>query len=151
LATISSPSLSENRIYYRRTNGELILNHKTIVPCRESDTKGVLKLSLRPGLSRESRWSPLVTSLFGMKFETLVETDDCVESQLIDSAGETHVVKSKYAIGCGGAGSRVRRIGGNLIGRPASSIYSAQEENIRWSTSRMPVFTHDALSRRPKA
>jgi FAD-dependent monooxygenase len=54
-----------------------------------------------------------------MKFETLVETDDGVESQLIDSAGETHVIKSKYVIGCDGAGSHVRRtIGGNLIGGP---------------------------------
>ena len=61
----------------------------------------------------------MVTSFFGMKFETLVETNDCVESQLIGSAGEMHVVKSKYVIGCDGAGSHVRRaIGGNLIGGP---------------------------------
>ena len=78
-------------------------------------SQAIFEAWLKPRIQAE----PLVTSFFGMKFEALVETDDCVESQLIDSAGETHVIRSKYVIGCDGAGSRVRRtIGGNLIGGP---------------------------------
>jgi 2-polyprenyl-6-methoxyphenol hydroxylase-like FAD-dependent oxidoreductase len=54
-----------------------------------------------------------------MKFDSLTETDNGVKSQLTDAAGESHVISSKYVVGCDGAGSRVRRsIGGNLIGGP---------------------------------
>jgi 2-polyprenyl-6-methoxyphenol hydroxylase-like FAD-dependent oxidoreductase len=61
----------------------------------------------------------LITSVFGMKLDSLAETDNGVESQLTDATGESHVIRSKYVVGCDGAGSRVRRsIGGNLIGGP---------------------------------
>lgn len=78
-------------------------------------SQAIFEAWLKPRIQAE----PLIDSVFGMKFEDLVETDGGIESQLTDTAGETHVVKSKYVIGCDGAESRVRRsIGGNLIGGP---------------------------------
>ena len=78
-------------------------------------SQAIFEAWLKPRIQAE----PLIDSIFGMKFEDLVETDDGVESRLTDAAGETHVIKSKYVVGCDGAGSRVRRsIGGNLIGGP---------------------------------
>jgi 2-polyprenyl-6-methoxyphenol hydroxylase-like FAD-dependent oxidoreductase len=58
--------------------------------------------------------------MFGLKFESLVESADGVESTLIDVAsGKTHVVTSKYVVGCDGAGSCVRRSTGmTLTGGP---------------------------------
>jgi FAD-dependent monooxygenase len=61
----------------------------------------------------------LIDSHFGLKFETLTESDDGVVSELVDESGEKHVVKSQYVIGCDGGGSRVRRsLGIELIGGP---------------------------------
>jgi 2-polyprenyl-6-methoxyphenol hydroxylase-like FAD-dependent oxidoreductase len=78
-------------------------------------SQAIFEAWLKPRIQAE----PLIESIFGMKFEDLVETDDGVESRLINATGKTHVIKSKYVIGCDGAGSRVRRsIGGNLIGGP---------------------------------
>lgn len=55
-----------------------------------------------------------------MRFEGLVEEEDGVVSTLIEtSSGEMRTVKSKYVIGCDGAGSRVRRaIDVSLTGGP---------------------------------
>jgi FAD-dependent monooxygenase len=71
---------------------------------------------LKPQIEKD----PLIDSYFGLKFESLVESGDSVESTLIDTlTGETHTLKSDYVIGCDGAGSRVRgAIGGGLIGGP---------------------------------
>ena len=78
-------------------------------------SQAIFEAWLKPRIQAESS----ITSIFGMKFESLVETEDGVESYLTDAAGESHLVKSKYVIGCDGAGSRVRRsIGGTLIGGP---------------------------------
>lgn len=39
-------------------------------------------------------------SIFGLRFESLVESLDGVESELTDvESGETHFVRSKYAVG----------------------------------------------------
>jgi 2-polyprenyl-6-methoxyphenol hydroxylase-like FAD-dependent oxidoreductase len=78
-------------------------------------SQAIFEAWLKPRIQAE----PLIDSTFGMKFDDLIETDNGVESRLTDAAGETHVIRSKYVIGCDGAGSRVRRsIGGNLIGGP---------------------------------
>ncbi|KAK5998384.1 FAD-dependent monooxygenase apdD [Cladobotryum mycophilum] len=57
---------------------------------------------------------------FGLKFESLVETEEGVESTLTDVVtGEKHKVYSKYVVACDGAGSRVRRsVGIDLLGGP---------------------------------
>jgi 2-polyprenyl-6-methoxyphenol hydroxylase-like FAD-dependent oxidoreductase len=78
-------------------------------------SQAIFEAWLKPRIQAE----PLITSVFGMKLDSLAETDNGVESQLTDVAGESHVIRSKYVVGCDGAGSRVRRsIGGNLIGGP---------------------------------
>ena len=62
---------------------------------------------------------PLITTQFGMKFESLVETEDNVISTFTTQSGERHTVTSQYVIGCDGAGSKVRKsIGITLTGGP---------------------------------
>jgi FAD-dependent monooxygenase len=63
---------------------------------------------------------PMVDSRFGCKIESIQENDDCVLSRFsVAGSSEAVMVRSKYVIGCDGAGSRVRRsIGGSLVGGP---------------------------------
>jgi 2-polyprenyl-6-methoxyphenol hydroxylase-like FAD-dependent oxidoreductase len=62
---------------------------------------------------------PLITTQFGMKFESLVETEDNVISTFTTQSGERHTVTSQYVLGCDGAGSKVRKsIGITLTGGP---------------------------------
>lgn len=79
-------------------------------------SQAIFEAWLKPILQKE----PLVESHFGLKFESLEETADYVVSRLVDvTTGQLHIVKSKYLIGCDGAGSRVRRsIGVELVGGP---------------------------------
>ncbi|RFU81492.1 fad binding domain-containing [Trichoderma arundinaceum] len=79
-------------------------------------SQAVFESWLKPRIQAET----LIDEHFGLKFESLQETDEGVESFLIDVVtGEKHTVHSKYVVGCDGAGSRVRRsVGINLIGGP---------------------------------
>jgi 2-polyprenyl-6-methoxyphenol hydroxylase-like FAD-dependent oxidoreductase len=79
-------------------------------------SQAIFEAWLKPKIQAE----PLIDSYFGMRFEGLVEEQDRVITTLIEkSSGETHTVKSKYVIGCDGAGSRVRRaIDVSLTGGP---------------------------------
>ncbi|EHK19447.1 uncharacterized protein TRIVIDRAFT_135159, partial [Trichoderma virens Gv29-8] len=79
-------------------------------------SQAVLEAWLKPRLQAEK----LIDGHFGLKFESLIETEDGVESKLTDVVtGEQHIVQSKYVVGCDGAGSRVRRtVGINLLGGP---------------------------------
>ena len=79
-------------------------------------SQAIFEAWLKPRIQAE----PLISSYFGMKFESLTETDDGVKSQLVNQkTGEKHIISSEYVVGTDGAGSRVRReIGGNLIGGP---------------------------------
>lgn len=52
--------------------------------------------------------NPAIDSLWGHTFTNLVEKDDAVYSTVTDAAGHKTVIKSKYVIGCDGAGSAVR-------------------------------------------
>lgn len=71
-------------------------------------------------LKRRIQAEPLITSYFGLKFDSLVETDKSVDSTLTHlNTGENHVVHSQYVIGCDGAGSLVRKaMGAEVIGGP---------------------------------
>ncbi|KAL3456924.1 hypothetical protein BJX64DRAFT_293607 [Aspergillus heterothallicus] len=79
-------------------------------------SQAVLEAWLKPQIQA----NPLITSVFGCKFESLIETEDGVESKLVTiDDGEEHVVQSQFVIGCDGAGSRVRRnVGIELQGGP---------------------------------
>lgn len=78
-------------------------------------SQAILEAWLKPKIQAES----LITAVFGLKFESLVETDDGVESKLVTEDSEEHLVKSQFVIGCDGAGSRVRRgLGIQLEGGP---------------------------------
>ncbi|KAJ9611193.1 hypothetical protein H2200_004376 [Cladophialophora chaetospira] len=76
--------------------------------------EAIFEAWLKPRIQEE----PLIDSHFGMKLETLTETDDGVECELTKD-GKTHRVEAQYVIGCDGAGSRVRKaIGIELVGGP---------------------------------
>jgi 2-polyprenyl-6-methoxyphenol hydroxylase-like FAD-dependent oxidoreductase len=51
---------------------------------------------------------PLVHAYWGYSFGSLTETDDGVLSNVVDPLGNPVVIRSRYVIGCDGAGSQVR-------------------------------------------
>ncbi|KAL7931347.1 hypothetical protein V8C35DRAFT_323774 [Trichoderma chlorosporum] len=77
-------------------------------------SQAVLEAWLKPRIQAEK----FIDDHFGLKFESLTETDEGAESKLVDVVtGEQHIVHSKYVVGCDGAGSRVRKsVGINLLG-----------------------------------
>ena len=79
-------------------------------------SQAIFEAWLKPRIQAE----PLIDSIFGLKLESLVESDKGVEAHLTDVvSGEQHIIDSQYVIGCDGGGSRVRRsIGATLIGGP---------------------------------
>jgi 2-polyprenyl-6-methoxyphenol hydroxylase-like FAD-dependent oxidoreductase len=85
-------------------------------------SQAIFEAWLKPRIQAEL----LIDSHFGLKFESLEETEEGVVSQLVDAAtGEKYVVKSKYVVGCDRAGSRVRKaIGGELVGGPVYVEYA---------------------------
>lgn len=79
-------------------------------------SQAIFEAWLKPIVQEESN----ISSHWGLKFESLTESDKGVESILSNPAtGETIKVSTQYVVGCDGAGSRVRRsIGKSLIGGP---------------------------------
>lgn len=78
-------------------------------------SQAIFEAWLKPRIQAQ----PLIKSVFGLTFQSLVESDNCVVSTFTDIQGGNHTVTSKYVVGCDGAGSRVRRnIGVNLTGGP---------------------------------
>ena len=78
-------------------------------------SQAIFEAWLRPRIQAQ----PLITSIFGWTLQTLVESEVDVVSRFVDIQGGNHTVKSKYVIGCDGAGSKVRRsIGIELSGGP---------------------------------
>lgn len=62
---------------------------------------------------------PLIEGHFGTKFVSAVEDKEGVSSTLVDQQGRTHVVRSKYVLGCDGGGSTTRRYAGvKMVGGP---------------------------------
>lgn len=55
---------------------------------------------------------PLIDSYWGFKFQSLIEDDDKVIANVIDPTGIELQFKSKYLIGCDGAGSTARKSAG---------------------------------------
>ena len=69
-------------------------------------SQAIFEAWLKPRIQAE----PLIESYFGLKFESMVESSDGVESTLVNTeSGDVHLVRSQYVVGCDGAGSRVRR------------------------------------------
>lgn len=78
-------------------------------------SQAIFEAWLKPHIVAQS----LITTHFGMKFESLVETTDKVTSKFTTESGEIHTVTSQYVIGCDGAGSKVRKnIDIDLTGGP---------------------------------
>lgn len=71
-------------------------------------------------LKKHIQQQPLIEAHFGVKFESLEESEDGVVSHVVDVAtSEKRTIRSQYVAGCDGAGSRVRKsIGIDLIGGP---------------------------------
>jgi 2-polyprenyl-6-methoxyphenol hydroxylase-like FAD-dependent oxidoreductase len=55
---------------------------------------------------------PLIDDRWGWTFDSLEEKEDHVLSSVIDAWGKKVVIKSKYVVGCDGAGSKVRSAAG---------------------------------------
>lgn len=51
---------------------------------------------------------PLVHAFWGYGFESLTEDEEGVVSRIVDPSGASIEIRSKYVIGCDGAGSQVR-------------------------------------------
>ncbi|KIX01108.1 uncharacterized protein Z518_10174 [Rhinocladiella mackenziei CBS 650.93] len=82
-------------------------------------SQAIFEAWLKPRIQAE----PLVDSYFGMKLESLIESDTGVEGELTDISGETHIVQAQYVIGCDGGGSRVRKsFESKLIGGPVPAM-----------------------------
>lgn len=78
-------------------------------------SQAIFEAWLKPRIEAD----PLITAIFGVKFETLTEDENGVTSSLVDQSGKRHVVKSSYVIGCDGAGSKVRQsVGITMAGGP---------------------------------
>jgi 2-polyprenyl-6-methoxyphenol hydroxylase-like FAD-dependent oxidoreductase len=67
-------------------------------------TQAVFEATLKPLVQKD----PLIQDYWGFAFESLTENDDHVLSTILDASGNSRVVKSRYVIGCDGAGSKVR-------------------------------------------
>lgn len=79
-----------------------------------------MQSTIEAKLKEQVDLDPNVTGLWGVKFESLVEGDDGVESVCVNvDTGERLLVHSQYVIGCDGAASKVRRsIGAEISGGP---------------------------------
>ena len=79
-----------------------------------------MQSTVEAGLKELVDADPNVTGLWGVKFESLVETEDGVESICTYvNTGERLLVHSQYVIGCDGAASKVRQsIGAQISGGP---------------------------------
>lgn len=60
---------------------------------------------------------PFIQSYWGHTFESLVENDDGVVSNVHTPSGAVMTIKSRYVIGCDGAGSAVRLSAGIISPR----------------------------------
>ena len=84
------------------------------------------------------------------QWDSSQEDDDGVTSEIADlDTGETIRVRSRYVIGCDGAGSRVRRLLGiEMIGAPLLQCFLMIhfEANLREMTSERPGVLHFVLA-----
>ena len=76
-------------------------------------------------LKKQILTEPLITTRYGHKFESHKEDNDAVEAEITDiENNHKYTVRSRFLVGCDGAGSRVRRdLGVGLVGGPAYVHY----------------------------
>lgn len=102
-----------------------------------------------PILVDELRASPGVELRYGHRWERSEEVDDAVLSDVVDvETGETTRVRSRYVIGCDGAGSRVRQLLGiEMLGPPLLQCFLMIHfaADLRALTAERPAVLHFAL------
>lgn len=76
-------------------------------------TQTIFEAILKPLVQKE----PLIQDYWGYPFESLIESDDSVLSTVRDPSGNSIGIKSRYVLGCDGAGSKVRSSAGILSPR----------------------------------
>lgn len=103
-----------------------------------------------PILADELRASPGAELRYRYQWEHSEELDDGVVSDIMDlDTGETTRVRSRYVIGCDGAGSRVRKLLGiEMIGPPLIQCYLMIHfsANLRALTADRPAVLHFTLA-----
>ena len=99
-----------------------------------------------PILADELRASPDADLRYRHQWEHSEELDDGVVSDLVDlDSGDTTRVRSRYVIGCDGAGSRVREmLGIEMVGPPLIQAYLMIHfaANLRGLTAERPAVLH---------
>ncbi len=99
-----------------------------------------------PILADELRASPGVELRYRHEWERSDEADDRVVSDIVDlDSGDTIRVRSRYGIGCDGAGSRVRKqLGIEMVGPPLLQCYLMIHfaANLRALTADRPAVLH---------
>ena len=76
------------------------------------------QIVLEAFLKRKCLENPLITSLFGYKFQSLLEDDEGVTATFRDLNDQDKMIRSSYLVGADGAQSRVRKsVGINMQGR----------------------------------
>jgi 2-polyprenyl-6-methoxyphenol hydroxylase-like FAD-dependent oxidoreductase len=99
-----------------------------------------------PILADELRASPGAELRYRHQWEHSEELDDGVVSDIVDlDTGETTQVRSRYVIGCDGAGSRVRKqLGIEMVGPPLIQCYLMIHfaANLRTLTADRPAVLH---------
>jgi 2-polyprenyl-6-methoxyphenol hydroxylase-like FAD-dependent oxidoreductase len=69
----------------------------------------ISQVDLEPVLRAHCRRNPLIDLRCGLRFDSLIQDDDGVTSQLVSAKDDEQVrLRSRYVIGCDGASSRVR-------------------------------------------
>ncbi|KAE8334487.1 hypothetical protein BDV24DRAFT_172529 [Aspergillus arachidicola] len=68
-------------------------------------SQAVLEAWLKPHIQA----NPLITTIFGQKFVDLREEDDVVVSRFVTLDGVERTIRSRFVVGCDGAGSKVRQ------------------------------------------
>ena len=102
-----------------------------------------------PILADELRASPGAELRYRHQWERSEEFDDGVVSDVVDlGTGDTTQVRSRYVIGCDGAGSRVRKLLGiEMLGPPLIQCYLMIHfaANLRALTADRPAVLHFVL------
>jgi 2,4-dichlorophenol 6-monooxygenase len=102
-----------------------------------------------PILADELAASDGVELRYGNQWQESDEVDDCVVSGILDLAtGQTSRVRSRYVVGCDGAGSRVRKaLGIEMIGPPLIQCYLTIHfaANLREIVAERPGILHFIL------
>ena len=104
---------------------------------------------LEPILADELRASPGVELRYGVRWEGSARSADAVSSDVVDEvSGEQTTLRTRYLIGCDGAGSRVRRsLGIEMVGPPLLQYFLMIHfrADLRDLTADRPAVLHFTL------